>query len=57
MKQKKDEKLPHEPRDRPVPPVKGAVTMPEDVILRPDTAAQQGILSGPQAATDFDSWL
>ena len=26
----------HELRDQPVPPVKGAVTEPEDAVIRPD---------------------
>lgn len=57
MKQKKDEKQQHELRDRPVPPVKGAVNVPKDIVARPDVAMEQGLLSGPQAVMDFDGWL
>lgn len=57
MKEKKEQTRKHELRDRPVPPVKGAVTVPEDIVLRPDIAMQQGLLSGPQAVTDPDGWV
>lgn len=54
---KKIERKPQELRDRPVPPVKGAISVPEDVVLRPDTAMDQGLISGPQAVTDPENWL
>ena len=47
----------HELRDRPVPPVKGAVTGQEDALLRPEGSL------GPKPAPNlddtiiFDSWM
>lgn len=57
MKEKTDKKLSRTLMDRPVPPVKGAVNVPEDIVLRPDISLKQGLLSGPQAVTDPDGWL
>jgi hypothetical protein len=57
MKEKTDKKPSHTLMDRPVPPVKGAVNVPEDIVLRPDISLKQGLLSGPQAVTDPDGWL
>ena len=57
MKQKNDKRPVHEVKDRPVPPVKGAVSVPQDIVTRPDAALQQGILSGPQAVTEPENWL
>ena len=36
MKKKQDETVTHDLRDRPVPPVKGAVTDRQDVQTRPE---------------------
>ena len=38
MKEKKEPLPGYELKDQPIPPVKGAVTVPEDIILRPDLA-------------------
>lgn len=56
MMKKKIERKPQELRDRPVPPVKGAVNQQPDVVLRPNAALEQGLVSGPQAVTDVDNW-
>lgn len=57
MSKKNDKRPAHELRDRPVPPVKGAVSVPQDIVTHPDAALQQGILSGPQAVTEPENWL
>jgi len=47
----------HEMRDRPVPPVKGAVTDRQDAILRPEgmMAPSNGLQQ--ELPTGLDSWL
>ena len=57
MRRKKESSVAHELRDRPVPPVKGAVTGQEDALLRPEGSL------GPKPAPNlddtiiFDSWM
>lgn len=57
MTEKKEQPRQHELRDQPVPPVKGAVTVPEDIILRPDRAMQQGLLSGHRTIPSLEDWV
>ena len=57
MKEKTDKKPQYPLQDRPVPPVKGAVQVPEDIVLRPDAAMWQGRVPGPERMADFDGWL
>ena len=56
MQKKKEIPAGHELRDRPVPPVKGAVTEHRDVLLRPEAA--MGLkTAAPEDLTGSDSWL
>ena len=56
MKKKRDDSAAHELRDRPVPPVKGAVTEPEDLRPRPEqTALGSGVSFGDSAS--MESWM
>lgn len=57
MMKKKDDHVAHELRDRPVPPVKGAVTDQADVILRPDGLAGQPGKVSLEDTIVFDGWL
>lgn len=43
---KKVERKPMELGDRPVPPVKGAVTEPVDLLQRPSQMLENGLLPG-----------
>lgn len=54
---KKIERRPKEAWDQPVPPVKGAITEPEDLIRNPDSVAQQGMSPRPQGETELRNWL
>lgn len=54
---KKDDHAAHELRDRPVPPVKGAVTDPADVLQRPDGQLSQPGMVSLEDTIIFDGWL
>lgn len=54
---KKIERKPRELWDQPVPPVKGAVTEPEDMIRNPDKAAEEGMKPRPTAEIEPQNWL
>ena len=56
LKKKRDDSAAHELRDRPVPPVKGAVTEPEDLRPSPEQAAQSGKVSFGDSAS-MESWM
>lgn len=56
MKQKRDDSAAHELRDRPVPPVKGAVTDVEDVRPRPEQCMSGNCVSFGDSAS-LESWL
>lgn len=56
MKKKQDESAAHDLRDRPVPPVKGAVTDMEDLQPRPEHRAGGSVVSlGDSSA--MESWM
>ena len=56
MKKKQDTSAAHELRDQPVPPVKGAVTVEEELCVRPENR-----LTGTQMplgdSGSLESWL
>ena len=54
VEKKKEQPVPQELRDQPVPPVKGAVTDWQDAVLRPDRAMEQ---NAAIREADFGSWL
>ena len=54
---KKDRPVAHELRDRPVPPVKGAVTDQEDVLLRPEGSLGPKPTANLDDTIIFDSWM
>ena len=56
MKEKRTDPAVHDLRDRPVPPVKGAVTDRQDVCPRPEhrNAADTARIHD---AVDFDNWM
>lgn len=56
MKKKHDDSAAHELRDRPVPPVKGAVTEPEDLRPHPEQSAPGGAVSFGDSAS-MESWM
>lgn len=51
MKQERDDSVAHELRDRPAPPVKGAVTGQSDIRPRPEQTVR------PQDSTAWNSLL
>lgn len=53
MEKKKEAPAVQELRDRPVPPVKGAVTDRRDLLPRPENVLQRDTAR----PADFDSWL
>lgn len=55
MEKKKERPAVQELRDLPVPPVKGAVTDCQDMIMRPEEALKRP--TAPEAAVIPDSWL
>ena len=57
MKRKKDDHVAHELRDRPVPPVKGAVTEPEDVVIHPRAAGNTRPVPTMEDTIVFNGWL
>ena len=57
MKEKKPDSVVHELRDCPVPPVKGAVTEPEDVIPWPDHPMGRQASSAADGIISSESWL
>ncbi len=54
---KKDRPVAHELRDRPVPPVKGAVTDQEDVLLRPEGTMGPRPTPNLDDTIIFDGWM
>ena len=57
MKGRKEGPLPHELRDRPVPPVKGVVTDQTDVVLRPDGLMGPAPMANLEDTIVFDGWM
>ena len=59
MKRKKDDQMAHELRDKPVPPVKGAVTLPrpEDTVLCPRPTGGTRTTPSADDAEIMDGWL
>ena len=55
MEKKKERPAVQELRDLPVPPVKGAVTDCQDMIMRPEEALKRP--TAPEAVVIPDSWL
>ncbi len=54
MKRKKEERVIHELKDQPVPPVKGAVTdRGEDIVPRPEHRNSTGL----EDTIIFDGWM
>ena len=53
---KKDSHVTEGLRDAPVPPVKGAVTEPQDVVLRPEGPRSMKS-AGLESTMIFDGWL
>lgn len=47
----------HELRDRPVPPVKGAVTDRQDAVLRPEGMMAPTNGPGQETLPYFENWL
>ena len=56
MKKKQDESAAHDLRDRPVPPVKGAVTDLEDLRIRPEQTTSGSTVSFGDSAS-MESWM
>ena len=56
MKKKRDDSAAHELRDRPVPPVKGAVTEPEDLRPHPERPVSGNVVSFGDSAS-MESWM
>jgi len=56
MKKKHDDSAAHELRDRPVPPVKGAVTDLEDLRIRPEQTTSGSTVSFGDSAS-MESWM
>ena len=57
MKKKKASPMAHELRDCPVPPVKGAVTDQEDVLLRLEGSLGPKPTANLDDTIIFDSWM
>ena len=57
MRKKQETPAVHELRDRPVPPVKGAVTDCQDAVLRPEGAMAPGTAARLEDTAVFDGWL
>lgn len=56
MRQQKDDSAAHELRDRPVPPVKGAVNTPQDLRPRPERSPEfTDVRLGDSGS--MDSWM
>lgn len=54
MKRKKDERVIHELKDQPVPPVKGMITdRMEDIVLRPENRRSADL----EDTIIFDGWM
>lgn len=57
MQKKKETPAVHELRDCPVPPVKGAVTDLQDVVLRPESMMASNAEARLEEQNTFGSWL
>ena len=57
VEKKKEQPVPQELRDQPVPPVKGAVTDPQDAVLRPEGSLRQERTAQLEDSSIFGSWL
>lgn len=57
MQRKKETSVVHDLRDRPVPPVKGAITDWQDAVLRPEGMMAPGSAAKLEEDASVDSWL
>ncbi len=57
MKKKKEAPSVHDLRDRPVPPVKGAVTDRQDVLIRPEGSMAPALQARLDDTGIIGSWL
>jgi len=57
MQKKKEAPAVHDLRDRPVPPVKGAVTDRQDAVLRPEGMMAPASIAGLEPHVSVDGWL